>query len=160
MDLNIKTVSTLQTGEPYKTYRKTILGKVRILAFNVFTQKPEEVLLAGNPLDTNSMYSVYSEMEDLFFRRNNMRHLKEGTIIAHSVVSDAEEVGVEQSSDEEIRKAVNSKFAVLQNLLRDTESETFINRVLTIAREEEKSDKIIGFIETRLSEIQMKKAGN
>ena len=158
--MDLKDLAALQTKEPYKTYRKTILAQVLVVGYNTFTSSPEEKILKGNPLEEDAMIDVWSEMEDVFFRRNNMRHLKQGTIIEHSRSGEKEELGVEQSSDEDIRKAVNSKYAVLNALLKDTTSETFLNRVLAIAREEEKSEKIIGYIETRISEVQMKKVEN
>lgn len=147
----------MQTKEPYKTYRKTILGQVLVVGYNSFTNSPEELILKGNPLQEEALFDVWSEMEDMFFRRTNMRHLKEGTIIEHNRNGVREELGVEQMSDDDIRKKVNEKFMSLQNLLKDTQSEVFLERVLAIAKEEEKSEKIIGHIETRLSEVQMSK---
>lgn len=154
--MELKDVQALQTGKPYKTYRKTILGKVLVVGFNTFTQRPEDKILSGNPLNEDAMFDVYSEMEDVFFRRNNMRHLREGVIIEH-IKAEEVQLGIEQMTDEEIRTLVNSKYLVLQNKLRESSSETFLNRVLDIARQEEKNEKILSHIETRISEVQLVK---
>lgn len=155
---NLTEVAKMQTKEPYKTYRKTILGMVVVVGYNSFMETSEETVLKGNPLEEGSMFDVWSEMEDMFFRRSNMRHLKEGTIIEYSRNGPKEDVGVEQMSDDDIRKLVNSKFMALQNVLKDSTSETFLTRVRNIAVEEEKSEKILNHIDTRISEVQMQAA--
>jgi len=147
--------SAMQTGDPVATYQKTILAKVSILVLNPFTGAPEELLLYGKPGEEESIIRTWSVAEDVFFKRMNKRHFTSGVIIKKESTQVVEETtSLEQSSDEDLLKVVNSKFYALQSVLNKTESEALVNRILTIAREQEKSEKIIKAIETRLAEIQ------
>jgi hypothetical protein len=158
-DFDIEVFQAMQGQEPVASYRKTTLGKVYVTVLNVFNQEPEAVLLYGEAGNPESIVNVYSIPEDVFFRRQNRRLFEQGVIISNPIakkedVPVEQEPPIEQASDETLRQLVNSRYKALEAALNKTDSEALVNRILILAREEEKSEKIIKSIETRLSEIQ------
>lgn len=151
--------NAIQQNKPFKTYRKTILAKVFVTVYDPFKDTPTGILLEGIPgEDPKSFINVYDEMEDVFFKRMNRRHLDVGTVILSSALETKEAPEtIEQAEDDKLREVVNSKFFTLKNILEKTTSEAFVYRLLTIAQEEEKSVKYIQSIEDRLAEIQGRK---
>ncbi len=148
--------AAMQTGDPVATYQKTVVAKVVVRILNSFSGEPAELILEGMPGTDSSQVSTWSVPEDVFFKRMNRIHFDRGVIIRIDNKR-AEVVGdlpIEQSSDEEVTKIVNNRFATLQNILQKTESEAFVHRLLEAARLEDKSEKVVKAIETRLSEIQ------
>ena len=147
--------AAMQEGKPFATYKKTVISKVAVTVLDPFSGAPTAIILEGRPGDDKAIISVWSSVEDLFFKRQNRRHFDSGLLIKHEV-KEEEKVAVplEQASDEDLRFIVNQKFLALQNALNKTQSEALVSRFLTIAREEEKSEKIIRVIETRLAELQ------
>lgn len=151
-------LAAMKGGKPYKTYKKTILGKVFIEVWDNFINGPVGILLSGDPKkdDPDCYYHAWTEDNDVFFRgvAHNRRHLEQGAIIPVKYEQKEIEKTIETSSDEELTKLVNSPFLALQNALNKTESVALLFRVLTIAQELEKSEKITRAIEARLSEVQ------
>jgi hypothetical protein len=87
----------------------------------------------------------------------NARHMREGVLIPH----DREKAPVEEEinefnvmTDDELYELVNSPFFKLQNALNKMTSQAPVQRILTIAEGEEKSEKILNTIRGRLSELQ------
>jgi hypothetical protein len=148
--------SAMQTGNPIGTYQKTVISKVNVQILNPFTGEPNGSLLTGKPGEDESIYRSWSDAEDVFFTRQNRRLFKEGLIIRIESKKDEPEADVplEQSSDEEVLKIINSRFNAVQNILQKTDSEAFVNRLLEAARREEKSERFVKAIETRLAELQ------
>jgi len=145
----------MQTGKPYKTFKKTILGKVYVTVLNTFSDQPEGKILQGRANTPDSLVDVWSEKEYLFFRRMNKRHLELGTLIEYErpeVVEEAKKI--EQASDDELKAVIKQRFMALKNVVEKTESIPFLYRLLELARELEASEKIIAKIETRISELQ------
>ena len=66
-NMTMEVVSAMAAEKPYKTYKKTILGKVAVKVFNPLTQKPEEVIIQGNPAKNESScyIDVWSEQENV-----------------------------------------------------------------------------------------------
>jgi hypothetical protein len=154
--------SAMQAGEPYSTYRKTVLGKVYVNYMSPFTQKPEAVLLEGEPkTDERAKIDLWSLQEDLFFRRMNKKHFDAGEIIKVDVVKSApvvaEKKPIEQYSDEELLEVLKLKTISFKTLLSEITTPAVVTRLLDLAREEEKSEKMIQSIEAKLSELQMSK---
>jgi hypothetical protein len=156
--LDSSTFSLMQTGEPYKSYIKTILAKVYVTVLNPFSNEPEGRILSGNPRakDENSIIDTWNEKEDVFFKRMNKRHLESGTVIVYRRLPEVVEVSPNEVTDEEITTLLNSKFLALQNKVNKMTSVAPVFRVLTIAKELEKSEKIIKFLEGKISELQLK----
>jgi len=148
--------SAMQVGKPYKSYRKTILGKVYVTILDPFTQEtPIGIHLEGEPTtDERAIVDIWSEKEDVFFKRMNKRHFETGNLIPYIREEKEAKRTVENSTDEELKALINKPFLSLQAVLNKTNSEALVFRILTLAKELEKSDKIIKAIESRLSEIQ------
>lgn len=150
--------SAMQTGTPYKKYKKTILGKVYLEVLNPFSGKPEGLILHGNPAKNQEgcFVEVWTQKEDVFLKRRNPQHFKEGTLQEWTQKpKEKKEKLYSEYSDDDIKKIVNSRFLALQSTLNKATSEAFVLRILNMARELEKSEKIVRAIEARLSEIQI-----
>lgn len=150
--------SSMVGGKPYKTYIKTILGRVYVTALNMLTgtPSPEGVILDGDPRkkDPNTMIDIWSEQEDYFFRKKNKWHLDQGVLIEYSRVETPRERTIEEFTDEELRVLINKPFLALQATLNKTKSVATLFRIQNIASELEKSEKVMRAIESRLSEVQ------
>lgn len=156
MAQDLQTFSKMQTGKPYATYRKTILGKVYITVLNPFTTTPEGMLLSGDPRTAETaMIDVWSEMEDMFFKRMNKKNLDGGFLIKVEKAPEVETHTIEQYSDEELKAVINLKYLKFQEVLESLTSTAVAYRLLELAREMEKSERIIKAIETRLSKLQL-----
>lgn len=147
-------------GKPYKTYKKVILGRVYVTVLNMMTgtPTPEGVILSGDPAknEPGCLYDVWTEQEDYFFRKMNYRHFDAGEIIEYSRAEVVRERTIEEFSDDELKAMIAKPFLALQNTLNKTTSEATLYRILTLAREMDKSEKVIRAIESRLSEVQQK----
>lgn len=153
------TFVAMQTGKPYKSYKKTILGLVYVSVLNSFSREPEGMILRGDPrkLEPDSFVDLWDDVEDAFFRRKNKRHLETGILIAFEKPENYQEPVVEKYasySDEQLEEVLGQKWLALMKSINETNSESVLYRLLTIARENEKSEKLISAIEARLSEVQ------
>jgi hypothetical protein len=158
-NLSMDVVSAMSAEKPYKTYKKTILGKAAVKIFNPLTQKPEELLLQGNPSknEKGCFVDVWSEQENVFLKRMNERHMREGILIPF----DRDKTPVEEEvnkynvlTDDELYGLLNSPFFKLRNALNKMTSQAPVLRLITMAEQEEKSEKILKEIRGRLSELQ------
>lgn len=150
--------SAMSGGKPYKTYIKTILGRVYVTALNMMTgtPTPEGVILKGDPRkkEPGTMFDVWSEQEDYFFRKMNHRHFEQGNLIEFKRNETPRERTIEEYTDEELKVLINKPFLALKNTLDKVNSVATLFRIQTLATELEKSDKVIRAIESRLSEVQ------
>lgn len=151
--------SAMQTGQPYSSYIKTILGKVYVTILNPFTGEPVGKIIDGDPRGKNKescIIDTWSEMEDVFFKRMNKTHFEKGNIIPYTRKADEEvEKSPNEITDEEIDMLLGSRFLALQNAVNKFTSVSPVFRMLDRARELEKSEKIIKFLEGKLSELQL-----
>lgn len=156
MDNNVKTFSAMQEGSPFKSYIKTILGKVFVTVWDNFAEAPTSLLLTGDPKnqDEDSILDVWSAKEDLFLRNMNRVHFKNGTLIEYVRPAKVRERTIEEWSDEELVELLSSPFLKIQNKLNSIETVPVVFRILGLARDHNKSEKIIKAIELRLSELQ------
>jgi hypothetical protein len=149
--------SAMQAGNPYATYRKTILAKVYINILNPFSGNPEGIILYGDPKnDESGRIDTWSEKEDLFLRRMNKNHFARGTLLKIERETPVEVRTIEQYSDAELAELLRLKYYSLQRQLSEIESAPVLMRLIAIARDEEKSEKIIKTLEARLSEVELK----
>lgn len=153
--------ASMESGKPYAAYIKTILGQVAVTVWDNFLEKPVEVILKGDPRkkEEGCIVRLWSAREDLFFKRNNTFQFKKGNIILYKVPEDTpaeQEKTIEQATDEELKTIVNSKFMALTNQLNKINSVAVLYRMLSIATELDKSEKITNPIKARLSELQVK----
>jgi hypothetical protein len=150
--------SDMQSGSPYATYRKTILGKVNVTILDPFTMKPEMILLEGEPkTDERASIDIWSEVADLYFRRQmpNKKHFQEGTLIKITKEVKVEPHNIEQYSDEELKEVLKYKYIALSKTLNDINTAPVLMRMVDLAKEMDLSEKITKAIETRLSEVQL-----
>lgn len=151
--------SQMQTGEPYKTYKKTILGKVSCTVLNPFNNEVEGIILFGDPRknEPDTMIDVWNEMQDVFFKRKNKWHLETGVLIPFTRPSIAEEIKPEpyaDASDEQLVELLNSRYLSLISAVNKCTTEPVLFRLIDMARKLEKSEKIINVLNARLAEIQ------
>ena len=149
-------VGAMHGGSPFKSYIKTILGKVYVEVWDSFENKPIGLIIEGDPRrgDNTCIIDVWSEEEDYFFRNKNKGHISTGCVIPHTRKETSEERSIEEYTDDELTKIVNSKFFTLQNVLNNTKSIAVLFRIKNLAQELEKSDKLVKAIEARISEVQ------
>jgi hypothetical protein len=150
------TYAAMQAGTPYATYKKTSLGKVFVSVLDPFSGNPIGIILEGEKGDEKEMIDVWNEAEDVFFKRMNKLQFEQGYIIP--CVRDSKEAPkpLEQYSDNELRELLSLKYFAFQKLLSEINTTAVAQRLLDLAREMEKSEKIILAIETKLSELQQK----
>lgn len=151
--------SAMSGGKPYKTYKKVILGRVFVTVLNMSTgvPTPEGIIMSGDPgkNEQGTLYDVFSEQEDYFFRKMNQSHFQEGIIIEYKRNPEqVRERTIEEFTDEELKSLIAKPFLALQNTLNKTSSVATLYRILGLAREMDKSEKVIRAIESRLSEVQ------
>lgn len=146
----------MQTGTPFKSYQKTILGKACVTIWDSFNEIPSFLILEGDPKKTEdgTVVDIWNEKEDVFFHKMNRNHFQQGILREITRANLPKEERVEDSSDEQLSALLKTPFLKLQNQLNKMESEAVVFRLLTIAREEEKSEKLIKAVEARLAEIQ------
>jgi hypothetical protein len=153
----LSTYSAMQTGNPYRTYKKTVLGRVYVSVIDPFSEQPTGILLYGDPKrgDESCFIDMWSERDDLFFKKMNKVHFASGYIIESPRPEKVQvEIPIEQYSDEQLKGVINLKFLALQAKLNKIESEAVLLRMVDIAENIEKSAAIIRAIKARLSEIQ------
>lgn len=151
--------SAMQVGIPYKTYKKTILGRVEVQYLDPFKRLPASTILKGDPTknDEGCFIDVWSEQEDVFFKKANLALIKSGQIIQfdRSKLSGEPEINpYHVMSDEEIIEILNKPFFTLQQALNKITAEAPLVRILELAEKEEKSSKILNIIKGRLAEVQ------
>lgn len=157
--MTMDVVAAMSAEKPYKTYKKTILAKVAVKIFNPLSGKPEELIVVGNP-NTNEkscFIDVWSEMENLYLKRMNERHMREGILIPFDRAKTPVEENINKYNvltDDELFELLNSPFFKLQSALNEMTSQAPVQRLITIAEQEEKSEKILNHIRGRLAELQ------
>lgn len=157
--MTMDVVAAMAKDEPYKTYKKTILGKVAVKIYNPLKQAPEEIILQGDPSknERGCFVDVWSEQENVYLKRMNERHMREGILLLVEkeklpIVEEVNKYNV--MSDEELRETLNSPFFTLKNALNSMTSEAPVQRLIILAEEEEKSEKIMNQLRARLAELQ------
>jgi hypothetical protein len=156
-EIDARVFSAMQTGVPYKTYIKTVLGKVYVTILEPFSGQPTGYILEGNPRRNNEgcILKIWSEPQDMFFRTTNKRYFENGTIIDYvAPVEEEKEKPIESYTDDELKVVINQKYFALEKTLNNTKNEAVLFRMKTLAKEMEKSEKIVQAITARLSEVQ------
>jgi hypothetical protein len=158
--MDTSTYGLMQTDDPFKSYTKTILAKVFVNVLNPFTGEVEGIILVGNPKEhiRTAIVDIWTEKGDSYFRNANQKHFEDGTIIPYTKekTEPTEEEHLNTLSDEEIEVLLKSKFFTLSNAVSKMTAVAPVYRTLEMAKELEKSEKIIKFLEGKISELQMK----
>lgn len=153
-----KVFAQIQTGTPVATYKKTILGKVFVTVYDPFTRMPVGTLLEGEKGSETEMIDVWSDAEDLFFKRNNKKALDTGMVIKVTREEKESPKTIEQYSDDELRAVINVTYLAFQKTLSRITSEAVLFRMLDLVTELEKSEKFLTAIKSKLAEVQAKPA--
>lgn len=155
-DLDI--YAAMQEGkEPIARYKKTIVGKVHIVALNPFSENPEGVLLEGD--GENSFVEFWNSKQLVFFERMNRSHIEAGRLVKMDKAPEPFEVTPNQLSDEEIDKLLNEKFMSLKSRVSKFTDTAPLLRLINRARELEKSEKIIKYLEESMAKLELEKYG-
>jgi len=159
--LDPQVYSAMQNDEPKRRYIKTILGKLYVTVLNPFTGEPEGLIVKGNPKTEKNkcVINVWSDVEDVFLRRMNQRHFEQGNLIEFRGEIETVERFKAEFTDEELNTILNSPFLKLKSELGKMEVVPPVFRLLEMANEQEKSEKLISMIEARLSELQENEYG-
>ena len=143
-------------GDPLKSYRKAVLGKVFIHIWNSFTESPEGILLSGKPTDDSAIFDVWTPKELAYFEAKNKRLITTGNIIKYARKKDTvrKEKSVEEYTDVELTAVLKKKYFSLRSFLDKVESEPVLFRLLNLAEEIEKPAKTVDAIRSKLAEVQ------
>ena len=149
--------SAMQEGVPIGQYVKTVPSKVHVIVLNSWSLEPTAVILQGEPGAEESIIKTWSVPEDIFLRQMNRRHFSSGFLKVYQppvVEEKAVEETIEQASDETLLLLINGHFKRLESSINKTDSEAVLFRMIKLARENEKSERLVRALETRLAEIQ------
>ena len=108
-NVSVDAFSKMQTGDPVAIYKKAILGKVEVSVVNPFNGVPENLILVGNPTknNVNCFVEVWSQMEEVYFDRQNKPLFKAGYIVKlKDKVKPKEKGKIEKSYEEYTREKI------------------------------------------------------
>ena len=143
--------SAMQADKPMAIYRKTILAKVGITVLNPFSGQPEGVILYG---DGDESYVKLWDVKQLsFFERVNKDHIRSGRIQKVETVPEPEP-SPNIITDAEIDELLAGHYKTLQSKVRTFTDDAPVVRILNRARELEKSDKLIKYLESAIATLQ------
>lgn len=145
--------SLMQTGDPYKSYYKTIPAKLYLTVWDSFNEAPRGLIIEGTDVES-CIVDVWSEKEDVFLRRANKRHFDTGYLVPHLRRERVEEVPVNTFTEDELDELLNSPFLKLQSSVNKMTSVAPIFRMVGLAKAQDKSEKILNFLEGKISELQ------
>lgn len=151
--------SAMQEGKPLVSYKKAILGKVRVVVLNPFNDAPEEIILYGDPNNPKDLDTCVVDLWDVkqksFFERMNKFHLQKGNLVPYERKDESENtINYNALTDEEIAEFLDKPYFTIKQMLDNITEENTLLRVLRVAKERDKSNKIISNIEERISEVQ------
>ena len=156
--------SAMQTGDPVASYIKKCIGKIQISVIDPFTSQVVYKLLFGDPYNSetdreNMIVDVWTEKENAFFKKAYGPELKKGNLMPYDRSQDKKAELAQKNwnvaSDVELEKVLGEKYFTMKSILEKMSTVTVLNRLLNLARDLEKSEKLISAIQQRLSEIQM-----
>ena len=161
-NISVDVYSKMQTGDPIAVYKKTILGKVEVSVINPFSGTPENVMLHGEPRKNHpdSFVEVWSQMEEVFFERQNAPLFKDGLLTKlkepkkPEVKGEPTEVDYSKFDDEAIEALVTAPFMKFKKELNEIDSDVVLYQILEVAEELERPEKTMQHIRQRLAEVQ------
>lgn len=162
MDTNVYRM--MNSGSPLKSYIKRSLGKLQVKVWDEFTGTASVALLVGDPRkpDDGCIVDVYSEKEDVFFKKANAKHFQTGDLVEHvrKEKEETEEEKLNRMSSDEMRNLLSKPFLAIQNAVAKFTSVVPLFAMLDVAREMGKSEKITKLIESKIAFLQASEYGN
>jgi len=161
--LSTKDYGIIEGKTPYATYIKSVISKVYVKILSPYngTEK-EDIILEGNPKSKNNescIVDVWSVAEDRYFHRENQKHFERGLLIPYTRqdLPLTEEDTVNSLSDDELKNLLSkgTPFFTLQSKVNKMTSVAPVFRLLEFAKELEKSQKIIAFLEGKVAALQI-----
>lgn len=151
--------AAMQNETPHKTFKKVVISKVALNVINPFTREPEVLILEGDPNknDPNCFLDVWSTEELMFVKKMNKSLFDKGFILEverEEVKGPTETELLNAASDETLYNILNSKWLALVASLNKITSIVTLQRLLTMAKEEDKSEKTIDAIRARMFEVE------
>jgi len=155
--------SAMQTGTPLASFRKACLGKIQVKILDPFSDQVVDLILKGDPKNPATdqeeiTVDLWTEKALVFFKRINKKQFEAGNLVEinreKERAFELEKTTLNNLTDEEIVKLVNSPFMTLRHALNQMTVSTAVKRVLDIAIEQDRSTKVIKAIEQRLAEVQ------
>jgi hypothetical protein len=161
---NFKTQTAIMVAKdkPFKSYIKAILGKLQVMTLNPFSNEVESVLLFGNPKSSykeDCIIDVWTEAEDKFLRKNNRYHFEMGQLIPYERTEfnvQSEEEIFNSMPDKDLLGVINGPYVSLLAFLDKLTSPAPVSRMISLAEDAEKSEKIVSPIKRKLEELQAK----
>lgn len=152
LEADYSVYAAMQTGEPIARFKKTIVGKVHVVALNPFSGMPEGILLEGN--DDKSYIEIYDTKALAFFKKLNKPHFDAGRLQEMKSVPTLQ-VSPNVISDEEIDTLLTGQFMTLKHRVDKFTSTAPLLRILNRARELDKSERLINFLEKRMADLDI-----
>ena len=152
-----KVLSAALSETPVKSYKKVILGKVLLKVWDSMLNAEKELVFRGDPRrGDETVFDVFSDHERIYFERMNRNLFKSGDLIEFKRPQVVEEVKktYEQYSDDELKEIINARGFALGAALNKIDSTSVLFRIQYLARDMEKSEKVMKTIEARISELQ------
>jgi hypothetical protein len=152
--------SAMQDETPHGIFKKVILGNVIVSALNPFDQTEVQVkMLHGVPErnDEGCYLKTWSLKETLFVENINKPLFDRGYIVKVNKVEkrkESESEKLNKASDEELDKILNTPWLGFRAKVNKMTSEAPVNRLLTMARLQDKSESYTKFLEEKLIELQ------
>jgi hypothetical protein len=158
MDKN-KVFSAMQGDEkPYSSYIKTVISRVYVSILDPFDESASGVILYGDPKKgaESSIVDAWTEKQDRYIKKMNKPVFDDGLLIKYERPAELiVERQIEEFSDKELLEIVNSHWFSLVKVVGEITSLPVLFRMLELAREAEKSEKVTGLLESKISEIQL-----
>lgn len=149
---NTDVLERMAQNNPFKSYQKTILGKLYIQYINPINQSQEGMILEGDPKKGDGIFHVWSQLEDLFFRRANRTLFEKGFLKEYTKPIIIEK-SPNEKTDEEIEALFSERYLTFQNEVNRIDSEITLQRMIVIGESLGK-DKYVSFVKQRLAEVQ------
>jgi hypothetical protein len=150
--------SRMQVGEPLRTFKKTILGKVNVKILDPFEGAGKDILLFGDPRRKNCpncFVELWTDKEVMYFLRSNKIHLESGVLVEHTKPRDTKIAKtVNNLSDEEIEELVVAPWMKLKATVDKMTSIAAVSRVVDAAETAERPEKTMKYLREKLSLMQ------
>ena len=155
---NTQIFSAMQGEKPHVSYIKTVISKIFVSILDPFDESPSGILLFGDPKKggENSIVDAWNEKQDRYIKKMNQPLFDDGLLIKYNRPENVVvERQIEEFSDAELLEIVNSHWFSLVKIVGEVTSVPVLFRMLELAREADKSEKVTGLIESKLPELQL-----